>query len=48
MDYVVDEVEGYDWADWADGAEMALRMNAQLCFDCLGQKEFKIIAFNGP
>ena len=36
------------WTDETDVAEMALRMNAQLCFDCLGQKEFKIIAFNGP
>ena len=53
MGYVVDEAEEGDWADRADRAdgtdethvaEMALRMNAQLCFDCLGQEEFKNIA----
>ena len=55
MGYVVDGVEGADWADGADRddgtdvAEMALRMNAQLCFDCLSQKEFKKnIAYNWP
>ena len=47
MGYVVDEADGADRADRTDEidlAEMALRMNAQLCFDCLGQEEFKNIA----
>ena len=33
-------------ADWADGAEMAQRMNALFYFDCLGHKELKNIAYN--
>ena len=41
MGYVVDRAEG---ADWADGAEMALRMNT-LSF--LTAWEFKNIAYNG-
>ena len=37
MGYVVDGVERADWADGTDVAEVALRMNALLYFDCLGQ-----------
>ena len=29
-------------------AEMALRMNTLFYFECLGHKEFKNIAYNGP
>ena len=53
MGYVVDGVEGAHWADGADRdegtdvAEMALRMNALLYFDCMGHKELKNIVYNG-
>ena len=43
---MVDEAEGANWADGTDEtvmAEMALCMNTQFYFDCLGHKEFKNI-----
>ena len=42
--YVVDWADGANRGNGTDGtdvAEMALRMNALIYFDCLGHKEFR-------
>ena len=37
---------GVDRGDGADVAEMAIRINAQFYYDCLGPEELKNIAYN--